>query len=240
MGSTVKIRVLRQKETEATEDEMVMLYHPLNGHEFGHTLGDSGGQGSLACCQSMWLQRVRHNLVTEQLIVTHWLCFYLFDFAFIYLTLLFKCIKKYWSEVLVAQSCLTLCHPMDQGSPGFSVHGIFQARILEWVAISFSRGSSRPGDWTWVSCIAGRFFTVWTTKVALKKYWRTWKPTVTFERRIGHTIGQCKLSHWLLSLMCERVCEMFAVRSSAVWDSSAYLHSSLVGSCVSLWFPWIQ
>ena len=72
MGSTVKIRVLRQKETEATEDEMVMLYHPLNGHEFGHTLGDSGGQGSLACCQSMWLQRVRHNLVTEQqLIVTH-------------------------------------------------------------------------------------------------------------------------------------------------------------------------
>ena len=47
---------------------------------------------------------------------------------------------------LVAQSCPTLCHPMDCSPPGFSVHGILQARILEWVAISFSRGSSRPRD----------------------------------------------------------------------------------------------
>ena len=46
----------------------------------------------------------------------------------------------------VAQSCLTLCDPMDCSPPGFSVHGILQARILEWVAISFSRGSSRPRD----------------------------------------------------------------------------------------------
>ena len=49
--------------------------------------------------------------------------------------------------------------PMDCRPPGFSVHGIFQARILEWVAISFSRGSSWPRDQTHIFCIAGRFFT---------------------------------------------------------------------------------
>ena len=48
-------------------------------------------------------------------------------------------------KVLVAQSCPILCNPMDCSPPGFSVHGILQARILEWVAIPFSRGSSRPG-----------------------------------------------------------------------------------------------
>ena len=48
----------------------------------------------------------------------------------------------------------------------FSVHGVLQARILEWVAISFSKGSDRPRDWTWVSCVAGRFFTVWATREA--------------------------------------------------------------------------
>ena len=58
-------------------------------------------------------------------------------------------------EVLVTQSCLTLCDPTDCNPPGSSVHGIFQARILEWVAISFSRGSSWPRDRTWVSHIAG-------------------------------------------------------------------------------------
>ena len=60
----------------------------------------------------------------------------------------------------VAQSCPTLCNPMDCSLWGSSVHGIFQARVLEWVAISFSRGSSRPRDWTRVSCIAGRHFTL--------------------------------------------------------------------------------
>ena len=58
------------------------------------------------------------------------------------------------------QLCLTLCNPLDCSPPGSSVHGILQARILEWVAIPFSRGSSWPRDQTQVSCIAGRFFTV--------------------------------------------------------------------------------
>ena len=64
------------------------------------------------------------------------------------------------SESEVAQLCLTLWDPMDCSLPGSSVHGIFQARILEWVAIAFSRGSSRPRDWNRVSCIVDRHFTV--------------------------------------------------------------------------------
>ena len=59
----------------------------------------------------------------------------------------------------VAQSCPTLCDPVDCSLPGSSVHGIFQAIVLEWLAISFSRGSSRPRNQTQVSLIVGRFFT---------------------------------------------------------------------------------
>ena len=59
-----------------------------------------------------------------------------------------------------AQSCLTLCDPLDWSPPGSSVHGIHQARILEWASISYSRGSSQPRDWTCTSCISriGRQF----------------------------------------------------------------------------------
>ena len=64
----------------------------------------------------------------------------------------------------VAQSCLTLWDPMDCSPPGSSVHGIFQARILEWVAISYSRRSSPPRDWTRVSRIVDRRFTIWATR----------------------------------------------------------------------------
>ena len=62
--------------------------------------------------------------------------------------------------VLVTQLCPTLCDPMDRSPPGSSVHGILQGRILEWVAIPFSRGSAWQRDQTCVSRIAGRFFTV--------------------------------------------------------------------------------
>ena len=58
------------------------------------------------------------------------------------------------------QSCPTLCYPVNCNPPDSSVHGILQARILKWVSISFSRGSSRPRDQTQVYHIAGRFFTV--------------------------------------------------------------------------------
>ena len=68
----------------------------------------------------------------------------------------------------VVQSCPTLWDPMDCSLPGSFIHGIFQARILEWVAISFSRRSSQPRDWTWISHIIGRRFTVWATRDVLK------------------------------------------------------------------------
>ena len=67
----------------------------------------------------------------------------------------------------VAQSCPTLCDPMDCSPPGSSVHGILQARILKWVAIPFSKGSSQPRDWTQVSRTTGGSFTIWATREAL-------------------------------------------------------------------------
>ena len=67
--------------------------------------------------------------------------------------------------VLVAQLCPTLCDSMDP--PGSSVHRVLQARILQWVAIPFSRGSFPLRDRTQLSCIAGRFFTIWATREAL-------------------------------------------------------------------------
>ena len=62
--------------------------------------------------------------------------------------------------MLVTQSCLTLCNPMDFSPLGSSFHETLQARILEWVAVLFSKRSSQPRDQTQVSCIAGRFFTI--------------------------------------------------------------------------------
>ena len=76
--------------------------------------------------------------------------------------------------VLVTQLCLTLCDCIDCSLPGSSAHGILQARILEWVSMSFSRESSQPTDWTWVSCIAGRFFIIWATKEALSNRYIVW------------------------------------------------------------------
>ena len=69
---------------------------------------------------------------------------------------------------LVAQSYPTLWDPKDCSVPDSSIHGILQARILEWVTIPFSRGSSQSRDWTQLSLIAGRFFTVWATREAPK------------------------------------------------------------------------
>ena len=67
--------------------------------------------------------------------------------------------------MIVAQSFPTLCYPMNYNQPGFSVHGILQAKILEWVAIPFSRGSSWTRFKSWVSHTAGRFFIIWVPQV---------------------------------------------------------------------------
>ena len=84
-----------------------------------------------------------------------------------------------------AQSCLTLCDLMDFTLPGSSVHGIFQATVLEWFAISFSRGSSRPRNRTQVSLIVDRHFTTWD-----------WGPSIIWRPTSG-----LDLSHSLLSLL---------------------------------------
>ena len=73
-------------------------------------------------------------------------------------------------HVLVTQLCLILRDTMDCHLPGSSGHGIFQARILEWIAISFSRGSSSPRDQTQVSYITGWAFTIWATGKHIKTY----------------------------------------------------------------------
>ena len=73
--------------------------------------------------------------------------------------------KIHQVKVKVVESCLILWDPMD-----YTTHGILQARILEWVAFLFSRGSSQPWDHTMVSSIAGRFFTSWATREASKIY----------------------------------------------------------------------
>ena len=75
------------------------------------------------------------------------------------------------SEVKVAQSCPTLCDPID-----CIVHGILQARIMEWVAFPFSRGSYQPRDRTQVSHIAGGFFTSWATREARELLFRKYPP----------------------------------------------------------------
>ena len=66
-------------------------------------------------------------------------------------------------KALVTQSSPTVCNPVDCSPPGSSVHGILQVRIMEWVVILFSRGSSQPRDGNQVSHIAGKFFTSWAT-----------------------------------------------------------------------------
>ena len=96
--------------------------------------------------------------------------------------------------MLVAQSCPTFCDPIDCSLPGSSVHGILQARVLEWVAIPFSRGSSWPRDRTWVSWITGRFFAIWATR----EYWAQYKEV----SRIWHQwpLGLARL-HYLLNIL---------------------------------------
>ena len=77
--------------------------------------------------------------------------------------------RGYAAARACVQSCLTFCDPTDCSSPGSSVHGSFQARILEWVATSYSRGSSPPRDRTRVSCIGKWILQLYTSWEARKK-----------------------------------------------------------------------
>ena len=90
--------------------------------------------------------------------------------------------------MLVVQSYLTFCDPMECSLLSSSVYGLLQAIILEGVAISFSRGPSQPRDQTWVSCITGRFFIVWTAREAQSKFSGNEVPLLLFIR------GSCNLA----------------------------------------------
>ena len=102
------------------------------------------------------------------------------------------------SESEAAQLCPTLYDPMDCSLPGSSVHGIFQARVLEWVSISFSRGSSQSRDQTCVSSIAGRRFINWATRKpsqVLICQFQDWVMKSVTSILLTHT-----LSFWVLAL----------------------------------------
>ena len=123
-------------------------------HSHVHSSAIYDSQGTEATSTEQWIKKVWH-IYTSQISQTNtvtkgerW--------------------KVKWSEV--AQSCPTLCDPMECSLSGSSVHGIFQARVLEWIAISFSRGSSQPRNQSQVSRIAGRRFTVWAMDPTKKRY----------------------------------------------------------------------
>ena len=98
-----------------------------------------------------------------------------------------------WYESEVAQSCPTLCDLMDCSLPGSSVHGIFQARILDWVAISFSVGSSWPRDWTRISCVS------WINRYMLlsrfSHVWRCATPEMA-AHQAPLSLGFSRQEHW--------------------------------------------
>ena len=103
--------------------------------------------------------------------------------------------KWKWSRPVVSDSL----RPMACILPVSSIHGIFQAGVLEWVVISFSRGSSRPRDWTWVSLIAGRRFTLWATREALGAMrglkWDVRSQSLCFKPKIKPS-GSDKWNRW--------------------------------------------
>ena len=114
-------------------------------------------------------------------------------------------------KMLVTQLCLTLCKPMDCSLSGSSIHGILQARILDWVAISFSRVSSQPRNRTQFSCTAGRFFTNWAMREHVISF--SYKSKifyffpfciirVTSDYTIDNSnqIGNVSFSYWLFNL----------------------------------------
>ena len=103
-----------------------------------------------------WLQHFFHTAVTE------WVRRWSDSSLPLYFSLPHSLIYSHTGNFYQERSS----DPVDCSSPGSSAHGILQARVLEWVAISFSRGSSPPRDWTQISCIAGRRFTFWATREA--------------------------------------------------------------------------
>ena len=140
-------------------------------------------------------------------------------------------------KVLLTQSCLTLCNPIDCSLPGSSVHGILQAIILVWVAMPFSRGTSWPMNWTMVSCIAGRFH-IWATREACNRICFCYSVTQSsmtpcdpmdcsmLDFPVLHHLLELEMIKCPLSLSCPLSQWYHPVISSSVVPFSSYLQSS--------------
>ena len=170
-----------QEEEGTTEDKMVGWHHQLNGDEIEQTLGVGDGQGGLACCDSLGSK--------SQIWLSDWTDWLIHSYIY--------SITIYMKSESISHSDTS--DSMDWSPPGFSVHGILQARILEWVAISFSRGSLRPRGQAQVSRIAGGFFTTWATSEANYIYSYTWD--ILSHMQLFFLVGQlCSTllwPHWL-------------------------------------------
>ena len=117
-------------------------------------------------------------------------------------------VMRWWECecVLVTQSCLTLGDLMNWGPPGSSTHGIFQARIVNWVAIPFSSGSSQPWDGSWISRIAGRLFVVWATTekefVCNALFYKAYRPYIYICKTVvKFTCFETLFSAWIPPLL---------------------------------------
>ena len=128
----------------------------LRSHEAERWLANSGWMAEKNCPMIMRCKLQHKNMLTQG-------CAFVFS---VYIRLK--------GAIQGRLLCLLLSHiqlfatPWPCGSPSSSIHGSLQARILEWVANSFCSASSPPSDWTWVSCIASRLFTIWVIRKAPK------------------------------------------------------------------------
>ena len=145
--------------------------------------------------------------------------------------------KKWNVKVLVAQSCGTLCDPVDCSPWGSSVHGILQERILEWVAIPFSRGSSSLRDRMRVSCIAGRFFTIGATREVLGQIKTGASTLIPF---ICHLFIYLYIYHLSLYHICLLI--IYISTYSGIYLSLIYhiYHLSLYLSSLSAYYLYIH
>ena len=135
-------------------------------------------------------------------------------------------------ESEVTQSCLTLWESVDYSVPASSIHGIFQARILEWVAISFSRGSSWPRDQTQVCRITGRLFIIWDTREVPKLYLfnvynlmslKTTLPFMTITKIYSRNVNCFSVAIWEQS---EFPSELLLLLGSLLWLELLTIHCS--------------
>ena len=171
-----------QEEKGMPEEEMIGWHHQLNGHGFGRTSGVGDGQGSLVCCgsrgckESDMTEQLNWTDVVEAILLVHMAeqIIFCWEGGKTHSSCKFPYYLPWKVKVLIAQLCPTLCNPMDYSLLGSFVHGILQARILEWVVIHFSRGSYQTEDWSQVSWIAGRVLTAWGTREvnsATNQFW---------------------------------------------------------------------